>query len=143
MANNGRNSNSSQFIITLKACPQLDDKNVVFGQVIEGMEFVKKMAKVAVDKNGKPKITIMILDAGEVDYSKNFLDKDPFKKSIFEELRERKRELVERKHKIRKLMEQGLDPNSAYEKNLNLEKCEIELMEVEKKVQQYAAQHGF
>jgi hypothetical protein len=48
------------------------------------MEFVRKMSKVAVDKNGKPKITIMILDAGEVDYYKNFLDKDPFKKSIFE-----------------------------------------------------------
>lgn len=84
MANSGRNSNSSQFIITLKACPHLDDKNVVFGQVIEGMEFVKKMAKVAVDKTGKPRVVIMILDAGEVDYKKNFLDKDPFKKSIFE-----------------------------------------------------------
>lgn len=91
MANTGRNSNSSQFIITLKACPQLDDKNVVFGQVIEGMEFVRKMAKVPVDKNDKPKIAITILDAGEVDYFKNFLDKDPFKKSIFEELRQKKR----------------------------------------------------
>lgn len=65
MANCGRNSNSSQFMITLKACPQLDGKNVVFGQVIDGMETVRKMAKVAVDKMDKPKIPIIILDFGQ------------------------------------------------------------------------------
>jgi cyclophilin family peptidyl-prolyl cis-trans isomerase len=37
MANCGRNTNSSLFFITLKACPELDDKNVVFGQLIDGI----------------------------------------------------------------------------------------------------------
>lgn len=37
MANCGRNTNSSQFFITLKACPQFDDSNVVFGQLIDGI----------------------------------------------------------------------------------------------------------
>ena len=30
MANNGRNTNSSQFFLTLKACPHLDDRHVVY-----------------------------------------------------------------------------------------------------------------
>lgn len=37
MANNGRNTNSSVFFITLKACPDMDDKQVVFGQMIDGI----------------------------------------------------------------------------------------------------------
>ena len=142
MSNSGRNSNSSQFLITLKACPHLDDKHVVFGQVIEGMEFVRKISKVPVDKNDKPKIAITVLDCGEVDYYKNFLDKDPFKKSLFDELKQKKRELVERRYKIRKLMEQGLDPNASYEKKLHLEKCEAEIQEVEKQEQDYIKEHG-
>ena len=46
MANKGRDRNSSQFFVTLRACPHLDGKNVVFGQVIMGMEVVKKLQEV-------------------------------------------------------------------------------------------------
>jgi FKBP-type peptidyl-prolyl cis-trans isomerase len=38
MSNNGPNSNGSRFMITLKAMPELDGKNTIFGHVVVGLE---------------------------------------------------------------------------------------------------------
>ena len=44
MANSGKNSNTSQFYITLaEKLPQLDGKHVVFGRVVEGLEILSRI----------------------------------------------------------------------------------------------------
>jgi len=53
-------SDGSQFFITLKAVPDLDDKYTVFGEVVDGMDAVRAMEKLASARDGPPRERIEI-----------------------------------------------------------------------------------
>merc|ERR1719245_842720 len=65
MANSGKNTNGSQFFITTVVTSWLDGKHVVFGEVLEGMDVVKKIEKLG-SRSGKPKKKISVAKSGEI-----------------------------------------------------------------------------
>ncbi|KAG9271314.1 E3 SUMO-protein ligase RanBP2-like isoform X2 [Astyanax mexicanus] len=65
MANRGRDTNNSQFFITLKKAEHLDFKHVAFGFVRNGMDVVKQMGELG-SKSGKPSKTIKVVDCGQL-----------------------------------------------------------------------------
>ncbi|KAJ7116306.1 cyclophilin-like domain-containing protein [Mycena epipterygia] len=71
MANKGPDTNGSQFFITLRECPHLNGKHVVFGRVIRGYdEVVEKLADVPVDEKSRPLSIVRISNCGELELRK-------------------------------------------------------------------------
>ncbi len=63
MANAGPNTGSSQFFINLVNNNFLDGKHPVFGNIVEGMDVVDKIAAVETDANDKPLKEVKIISA--------------------------------------------------------------------------------
>ena len=71
MGNTGKNSNTSQFFVTLAPQPKLTGKHVVFGALVEGGEGAEVLALIeaAAHPDGadeKPTVPVVIAECGVV-----------------------------------------------------------------------------
>lgn len=65
MANAGKDTNGSQFFITLVPTAWLDGRHVVFGEVSEGLDVVDRIAAVG-SQSGRTSKKVVIVDSGEI-----------------------------------------------------------------------------
>eukprot|EP00656_Telonema_subtile_P057880 TRINITY_DN9631_c0_g1_i1.p1 TRINITY_DN9631_c0_g1~~TRINITY_DN9631_c0_g1_i1.p1 ORF type:complete len:513 (-),score=170.59 TRINITY_DN9631_c0_g1_i1:157-1695(-) len=65
MANRGPGTNGSQFFITTQECYNLDNKHVVFGEVVSGQDVVRTI-EASETVSDRPVLEVVIADCGEM-----------------------------------------------------------------------------
>lgn len=86
MANSGKNTNRSQFFVTLKSCQHLDLKHSVFGRVVGGLNLLEVFNAWDTDEKDRPKKEIKLI--------RTEVFKNPFKEAIAEASKPAKEEKV-------------------------------------------------
>ncbi|KAI5084041.1 hypothetical protein GOP47_0000210 [Adiantum capillus-veneris] len=64
LVGSGPSKNGYEFFITMDIAPELNGLNLVFGEVVQGMDVVYKINNVTVDESGKPMHPIVITNSG-------------------------------------------------------------------------------
>merc|ERR1712142_727075 len=72
MANSGKDTNGSQFFITVKKTSWLDGRHVVFGKVVKGMSVVRAVENNKTDGRDKPIKDVQIVDCGAEEVEEPF-----------------------------------------------------------------------
>mmetsp|Transcript_65856 Transcript_65856/g.77376 ORF Transcript_65856/g.77376 Transcript_65856/m.77376 type:complete len:181 (+) Transcript_65856:32-574(+) len=65
MANSGKDTNGSQFFLCTAETPWLDDKHVVFGKIISGMDVVSAIEQVG-SESGRTRVPVAVSDSGQL-----------------------------------------------------------------------------
>ncbi|KAJ8603854.1 hypothetical protein CTAYLR_000310 [Chrysophaeum taylorii] len=64
MANSGRDTNGSQFYVTLASAPHMDGRCVAFGRVTSGFDTILKIHDTVFTQRGKPVQTVLVANCG-------------------------------------------------------------------------------
>ena len=103
MANNGPNTNGSQFFITFTKCPHLDDRHTIFGRMTDGDKVLHRLESIGTNEDDVPLESIVILRANVVvDSFDLLLNQDQHKKAQKQE-----RKLAKDKLELLKKRAQG------------------------------------
>ncbi|KAK0365112.1 hypothetical protein LTR91_004131 [Friedmanniomyces endolithicus] len=66
-ANRGKDTNGSQFFLTLEPCPHLNGKHTILGRLVSGHDTLVKISKVEVDNGDRPLEPVLIARCGELE----------------------------------------------------------------------------